>query len=59
MHSHGHSLRELMILRHGQFERTADVVIYPGTTKDVEILVKLANENNVILVPFGGGTNVT
>lgn len=37
----------------------ADCVIYPFSTEQVEILVKLANKHNVVLVPYGGGTNVT
>jgi alkyldihydroxyacetonephosphate synthase len=33
--------------------------LYPLTTEQVENLVKLANKHNVVLVPYGGGTNVT
>lgn len=33
--------------------------MYPLTTEQVESLVKLANKHNVVLVPYGGGTNVT
>lgn len=33
--------------------------MYPLTTEQVENLVKLANKHNVVLVPYGGGTNVT
>lgn len=29
MHSHGATLAEVFTLRHGSFNRTADVVIYP------------------------------
>ena len=35
------------------------MVVYPGQTEDVEHLVLLANKHNVVLVPYGGGTNVT
>ena len=47
------------MLRSGKFERIADVVIYPISTAQVELIVKLANEHNVVIVPYGGGTNVT
>jgi len=59
MHSHGASLREVYGLRYGKFERYVDVVLYPGTHDHVERIVSLANEHNVILIPYGGGTNVT
>lgn len=36
-----------------------DCVIYPYTTEHVENLVTLANKHSVVLVPYGGGTNVT
>jgi alkyldihydroxyacetonephosphate synthase len=34
-------------------------VVYPFTSEQVEIIVKLANKHNVVVVPYGGGTNVT
>jgi len=46
-------------LRHGSLERHVDMVIYPLTTEHCERLVTLANKHNVMLVPYGGGTNVT
>lgn len=59
MHSHGASLREVFALRYGSLEKCVDVVVYPGTHEHVEAIVKLANEHNVVLIPYGGGTNVT
>lgn len=35
------------------------MVVYPANTEQVENLVKLANKHSVVLVPYGGGTNVT
>jgi alkyldihydroxyacetonephosphate synthase len=35
------------------------MVIYPSCTEDVEKIVKAAVKHNVVLVPYGGGTNVT
>ncbi len=34
-------------------------MIYPFSTEHCENLIKLANKHNVVLVPYGGGTNVT
>ncbi|CAG9326076.1 AGPS_1 [Blepharisma stoltei] len=58
-HSHGHTLQEMFIVKFGKFERTVDIVVYPGTEEHVEGIVKLATELNVVLIPYGGGTNVT
>jgi alkyldihydroxyacetonephosphate synthase len=59
MHSHGASLREVFCLRYSKFERYVDVVVYPGSTEHVKTIVELADKHNVILIPYGGGTNVT
>ena len=59
MHSHGASLREVYALRYGRFDRYVDVVLYPGSTDHVMRIVELATTHNVVLVPYGGGTNVT
>ena len=59
MHSHGHTLQELYILKTSKFERFADCVIYPRNHEQVVKLVECAVEHNVVLIPYGGGTNVT
>jgi alkyldihydroxyacetonephosphate synthase len=38
MHSHGASLEEIHLLRHGTFRRCVDVVIYPGSHEHVEVI---------------------
>jgi len=58
-HSHGHTLEEIFRLRHGACERIPDVVIYPGSHDHVVAIVKAANDHNVVIIPFGGGTSVT
>ena len=35
------------------------MIVYPHSNEHCELLVKLAVKHNVMLVPFGGGTNVT
>lgn len=59
MHSHGATVREVFALRYGRFERYVDVVVYPISTEQVEKIVELANKHDVVLIPYGGGTNVT
>lgn len=59
MHSHGASLREVFNLKYLRFERYVDVVLYPISTEQVQDITALAHEHNVILIPYGGGTNVT
>ena len=59
MHSHGASLREVYNLKFHKFERYVDVVVYPTSKEHTEAIVALAEKHNVILIPYGGGTNVT
>ena len=59
MHSHGASLREIYNLRYDRFAKYVDVVVYPKTHEDVVKIIELANIHDVIIVPYGGGTNVT
>ena len=59
MHSHGASLREVMQLRYSRFPRYVDVVVYPSSHAHCEQIVKMAHKHNVVLIPYGGGTNVT
>ena len=59
MHSHGATVREVFALRYGRFERYVDLVLYPNAHEQVEKIVELANEHNIVLIPYGGGTNVT
>lgn len=58
-HGHGHTTQELFKLRYGKFDRVPDVVIWPGSSEHVEVIVKAAHANNVVIIPYGGGTNVT
>jgi len=40
------------------FERLADVVARPGSSKDVSAVLRLANELSTPVIPFGAGTGV-
>ena len=61
VHSHGQvSVDEVYRLLYiGPLRRLVDVVVYPQTEEDVRSLVALANDNDLCLVPYGGGTNVS
>jgi len=56
---HGHTLDEMYEIKHHGLKRVPDVVVFPGSTADVEQLVALALAHDVVLVPYGGGTNVS
>lgn len=55
----GQSARDLYVLRFGKFKRIPDIVIYPKCHEEVEVVVKLANKYLSVIIPFGGGTNIT
>jgi hypothetical protein len=59
MHGHGHTAQDIYRLRYSTFERIPDVVIWPGSHEQVEVILRLAHEHNVVVIPFGGGTTVT
>jgi len=57
--AHGHTLREMMLLREGNFDRIPDVVVWPSSHNQCVFLVELAQKHDVCLIPIGGGTSVT
>lgn len=38
VHSHGEALNETFTLRHGTFDRFVDVVVYPGSHEQCEVI---------------------
>ncbi|MGH7561368.1 MAG: FAD-binding oxidoreductase [Gemmatimonadales bacterium] len=58
-HGHGHTLEEMYAVRYGRLERVPDLVVYPESEAQVEALVDAAGRQDVCLVPYGGGTNVS
>ncbi|XP_043266484.1 alkyldihydroxyacetonephosphate synthase [Venturia canescens] len=56
---HGHTLREMVQLKQGSFERIPDIIVWPKCHKDVEDLIRLCVEHGVVCIPFGGGTSVS
>ena len=60
IHSHGQTTAdELNKVLYGNLERYADLVFYPQSHDECVLLVQLAAEHNVCLVPYGGGTSVS
>ncbi|KAJ9586095.1 hypothetical protein L9F63_020259, partial [Diploptera punctata] len=57
--SHGHTLHDILVLREGMFDRIPDIVTWPDSHDTVVKLVQLADEHNVVVIPFGGGTSVS
>ena len=46
-------------MRTSKLPRTADYVIYITSHEQAEHIIEVAKRHNVVLIPFGGGTNVT
>lgn len=56
---HGHTCHDIYTLRNGLHERIPDLVVWPNNHEDVVKLVKFADEYNLVVIPFGGGTAVS
>jgi alkyldihydroxyacetonephosphate synthase len=61
IHSHGQlSVDEIFRILGGKVpERVVDLVVYPQQEQEVAELVRLADRHDVVLIPYGGGTNVS
>jgi alkyldihydroxyacetonephosphate synthase len=59
VHTYGKSVRDLLRLRAGDIPRVPDVVVYPGTEEEVQLIVDRAVAANAVLIPFGGGSNIS
>jgi len=61
VHSHGQlSVEEIYRILGGTApERVVDLVVYPQAEAEVVELVRLADGHDVVLIPYGGGTNVS
>lgn len=58
-HGHGHTQEEMYAIKHKRLGRIPDMVLYPEGEAQVASLIATAKDHNVVLIPFGGGTNVT
>ena len=57
-HALGRSYHDLLQLRAGKLACAPDLVVYPRATPEVLALLEYATENEIAVVPYGGGTSV-
>lgn len=58
LHAYGKSYRDLIRLRRGEIPNPPDAVVYPGTAEQVARVISFCAQNNLALIPFGGGSSV-
>lgn len=59
IHTYGKGLRDLVLVRAGHLPRVPDVVVYPANEEEVRALVDYVAEIDAVLIPFGGGSNIS
>jgi alkyldihydroxyacetonephosphate synthase len=59
VHARGKSLRDLVRHRRGDLGRVPDVVVRPGDEDAVAAVVQAALDSDAVVIPFGGGTNIS
>jgi len=59
VHARGKSLRDLVCQRRGELPRLPDVVVRPGDEQQLAAAVQAAIEADAVVIPFGGGTNIS
>lgn len=57
-HARGQSLPDWLAMRSGEFGVFPDGVALPGSSDEVRELVDYARREDVVLIPYGGGTSV-
>lgn len=58
VHTYGKSIRDLMRIRGSLIRRAVDIVAYPADEAETQQLVDWAAANDVVVIPFGGGSNI-
>jgi alkyldihydroxyacetonephosphate synthase len=59
VHARGKCLRELVRQRRGELGRLPDAVVRPGDEQAVERLLRAALDADAVVIPFGGGSNIS
>jgi alkyldihydroxyacetonephosphate synthase len=59
VHAYGKGFRDLLRLRTGAPISAPDAVAYPDSEDAVVALVTAAKRHEIVLIPFGGGSNIT
>lgn len=57
-HARGQSLPDWLAMRSGEFEFFPDGVAFPETKEQVAELVSFCYQQDIVLIPYGGGTSV-
>jgi alkyldihydroxyacetonephosphate synthase len=58
LHARGQSLPDWVALRAGRIGTFPDGVAYPADSSEVQALLRLAQQQGMRLIPYGGGTSV-
>jgi alkyldihydroxyacetonephosphate synthase len=59
VHAYGKGFRDLFRLRHGSAIGAPDLVVYPESEREVCLTLRAAAEHDVMVIPFGGGSNIS
>ncbi|CAI4230594.1 unnamed protein product [Auanema sp. JU1783] len=59
MRAHGHTVHDMLHLRHGKFNKMPDLVVWPKSIEDISKIIDAAQACNCIIIPIGGGTSVS
>jgi len=59
VHAYGKGFRDLFRTRRGSAEGAPDLVVYPENENDVLVTLRAAAHHDVIVIPFGGGSNIS
>ncbi|MCW9016707.1 MAG: FAD-binding protein, partial [Kangiellaceae bacterium] len=57
-HAKGQSLPDWLAMRSGRIAAFPDGVCFPENRKQVQRILQLAQQNDIELIPYGGGTSV-
>ena len=58
IHAYGKGFRDLFRMRRGLAEGAPDLVLYPENETDVLMTLRAAARHDVVVIPFGGGSNI-
>jgi alkyldihydroxyacetonephosphate synthase len=58
VHAYGKGFRDLFRMRRGMAEGAPDLVLYPENERDVLMTLRAGARHDVVVIPFGGGSNI-
>ncbi|MFV0252624.1 MAG: FAD-binding oxidoreductase [Beutenbergiaceae bacterium] len=59
VHTYGKGMRDLVRVRAGDLPRIPDAVVYPANEEQVQAVVDATVAADAVLIPFGGGSNIS